>query len=109
MSLQAEEPGANCFECYRPVWSGEFHYDEKYFCSETCMDRYLTLLKVNHKICRKTAPTVEPPSSKPKDSEKKDYGSARLAAAPTTNKSNKCFCSGTNGADLHPCFTILLQ
>lgn len=37
MSLQAEEVGMNCYECYRPVWSSEFHLDEKYFCSEVCM------------------------------------------------------------------------
>lgn len=51
MSLQAEQAGANCYECYRPVWCAEFHLDEKYFCSEACMERHLSLLRKSCPSC----------------------------------------------------------
>jgi hypothetical protein len=95
MSLQAEEEvGTNCYECYRPVWSSEFRLDEKYFCSEVCMERHLSLLRVTALLCRKVVPPVELPSLRQRASVKKDCGSVRLAAAPITNRSRTSFSSG---------------
>ena len=47
MSLQADETeGANCYECYKAIYDPQLHYDEKYFCTELCMDKYLAQLRV---------------------------------------------------------------
>lgn len=102
ISLQAEEAGTNCFECYRPVWSSDFHYDEKYFCSETCMDRYLSLLRVSIILSRKIVLVVEWPSLRRKGTARKDYGFALWVAALITNKLKNYFFNGTTLlADLH--------
>jgi hypothetical protein len=96
----------NCFECYRPIWCSDFHYDEKYFCSETCMDRYLSLLRVSTALCRRIAPPAEWPSLRRKGTARKDCGSALSAAAPITNRLKNSFFNGTTPhADLHTLYT----
>ena len=41
---QAEQK--NCYECYKVILNPELHHDEKYFCSEACMEKFMAQLRV---------------------------------------------------------------
>lgn len=98
MSLQAEEGSINCYECYKHIPFPQLQLDEKYFCSEACMEKYLSLLKVSVCAFRSFVQAAGYPSSRRKATANKACGSARWGAVPTTSRSKTCSSNGTQPA-----------